>query len=350
MQFASDNWTGAAPEVIDAVVREAARSGAAYGASEMDRAAMARFAEFFEHEVAVFFVATGSAANALALAAVSKPAGAVFAHHESHVVEDEIGGVEFFADGARIIPVEGPLGKIDPAALTKALKRFVPGEVRTGQPVAVTITQQTELGTTYSPGEVAALAGIAGSRDMALHMDGARFAYALAQLGASPAEATWKAGVDILSFGATKNGCMAAEALVFFDTALAKQMEFIRKRAGHLFSKSRFVAAQFDAYLRDGLWLKLARHANAMADRLRAGLAAAPNAREAWATHGNEIFAVFRKVDAERLKKAGAAFYEWPEPHGLSVGLAGDEAIFRLVTAFATKPEDVDAFLAALRG
>jgi len=350
MQFASDNWTGAAPEIVDAVVREAARVGAAYGASEIDAAVEARFAEIFEHEAAVFFVATGSAANALALAAASKPAGGVFAHAESHIVEDEIGGVEFLAGGARVIPVEGPLGKLDPAALKAAVARFVPGSVRTGQPVAVTITQQTEMGTTYSPDEIRTIAAIAKGRDMPLHMDGARFAYALARLGISPAEMTWKAGVDILSFGATKNGCIAAEALVVFDPVLARDMPFIRKRAGHLFSKSRFVAAQFDAYFRDGLWLRLARHANAMGDRMRAGLAVVPNAREAWPTSGNEVFAVLRKADAERLKSAGAAFYDWPEPHGWNAGLSDDESIVRLVTAFSTRPEDVDAFLAVLRG
>ncbi len=349
MQFASDNWTGVAPAVIDAVVREAARSGASYGASEIDQAVEARFAEIFEHEVAVFFVATGSAANALALAAVSRPAGGVFAHAESHVVEDEIGGVEFLAGGARVIPVEGPLGKLDPAALKMAVARFVPGSVRTGQPIAVTITQQTEMGTVYSADEIHAIAAIAKQADMPLHMDGARFAYALAQLGITPAEMTWKAGIDILSFGATKNGCIAAEALVFFDAGLAKDMPFVRKRAGHLFSKSRFVAAQFDAYFRDGLWLDLARHANAMGDRLRAGLVAASNAREAWPTHGNEVFSVMRRADADRLQRGGATFYDWPEPHGAALGLRENEAIFRLVTAFSTRPEDVDAFLTHLR-
>jgi threonine aldolase len=349
MQFASDNWTGAAPEVIDAVVREAARSGAAYGASEIDKAVEARFSEIFEREVAVFFVATGSAANALAFAAVSRPAGAVFAHAESHILEDEIGGVEFLAGGARVVPVEGPLGKLDPAALKKAVARFAPGDVRAGQPTAVTITQQSEMGTIYSLAEIQALADIARGRGISLHMDGARFSYALARLGVTPAEMTWKAGVDILSFGATKNGCIAAEALVFFDPESAKDMPYICKRAGHLFSKSRFVAAQFDAYLRDGLWLRLARHANDMGERLRTGLAALPNARVAWPTNGNETFAVLRAKDAERLRMAGAAFYDWPEPHGYDARLAGDEMIVRLVTAFSTRPEDVDGFLSQLR-
>lgn len=350
MQFASDNWTGAAPEVVDALVREAGRSGAAYGASEIDKAVERRFSEIFERDVKVFFVATGSAANALALAAVSKPAGAVFAHAESHVIEDEIGGVEFLASGTRLIAVEGPLGKLDPVALRNALARFVPGDVRMGQPAAVTVTQQSEMGTVYSLDELRELSAIAKQRDVPVHMDGARFASALAQLGCTPAEMTWKAGIDILSFGATKNGCIAAEALVFFDAGRAKDMPFIRKRAGHLFSKSRFVAAQVEAYLRDGLWLKLARHANAMGERLRAGIAASPSARVAWPTGGNETFVVLRKSDAERLRAAGAAFYEWPEPRGYDARVGGDEALVRLVTAFSTRADDVDAFVSALSG
>jgi threonine aldolase len=181
---------------------------------------------------------------------------------------------------------------------------------------------------------------------MALHMDGARFANALASTNATPAAMTWQAGVDVLSFGGTKNGCIAAEALVFFDTALARDMPFIRKRAGQLFSKARFVAAQFDAYLRDGLWLDLARHANRMADRLRSGIARSGKAREAWPTVGNEVFAVLDRSDAERLTAEGAVFHEWTRTGGLAV--AGNEIVVRLVTAFATEPEAVDAFLEKL--
>ena len=349
MQFASDNWTGAAPEIIKAIADEAGRIGAAYGGSAVDRAAEARFAEIFEREVKVFFVATGSAANALALAAVSKPAGAVIAHTESHILEDELGGVEFFADGARVVPVGGAAGKIDPEELRRALTRFPQGSVRNGRPVAVTLTQQTELGTLYSTEELRAVASVAKERAIPLHMDGARFANAIAALDISPAEMTWKAGIDIVSFGGTKNGCIAAEALIFFDTKLAEDMPFIRKRAGQLFSKSRFIAAQFEAYLNDGLWLKLARHANAMAALLRQGLASASNARLAWPTQGNEIFVVLRRDDADRLQKAGAAFYDWPEPHGMSVGLRNGEEIYRFVTAFTTQPSDVEAFLKALQ-
>jgi threonine aldolase len=349
MQFASDNWAGAPPQIVEAIVAEAARSAAAYGGSPLDQAVAKRFCEIFERDVAVYFVATGSAANALALATVSRPAGVVFCHADSHIVEDEVGGVEFLAGGARVVAVEGPLAKLDPAALSRTIARFPPGSVRTGQPMAVSITQQTELGTAYGVDEIRAIAEVAKARDLPLHMDGARFANALAQSNASPAEMTWKAGVDILSFGATKNGCIAAEALVFFHPDMARDMPFLRKRSGHLFSKARFVAAQFDAYLRDGLWLDLARHANAMADRLRAGLARSAQAREAWATGGNEVFAVLKRADAARLREAGAAFHDWPQPlGGGSAEVGEDETIVRLVTAFSTQADEVDALLAAL--
>jgi threonine aldolase len=205
------------------------------------------------------------------------------------------------------------------------------------------------MGTVYNVDEIRAISEIASRRSVALHMDGARFASAVAQLGVTPAEITWKAGVDILSFGATKNGCIAAEAIVIFKHDLAKDMPYIRKRAGQLFSKSRFVAAQFDAYFRDGLWLNLARQANAMGARLRSGLASTANARVAWPTNGNETFAVMKKKDATRLRGMGAALYEWPQPHGFDGHLAGDEDVIRLVTAFSTRADEIDAFLTALR-
>jgi threonine aldolase len=347
MQFASDNWAGAAPEIVETVAREARRFGTAYGESELDRAVEARFSDIFEREVAVFFVATGSAANALAQCAFNKPGGVVFCHRESHMLEDECGGVEYLTGGARLVGADGALGKIEPEALRAAITRFAPGFVHSGQPMAVGITQQNEAGGVYAPDEIRAIAAVAEGRGLPLHMDGARFANALVHLGVTPAEMTWKSGVDILSFGATKNGCIAAEALVVFDPAKGAELPFLRKRAGQLFSKSRFIAAQFDAYFRDDLWLKLARHANAMAARLREALAAASEAREAWPTPGNEVFAVLKRAAAERLRAAGVTFYDWPAPHWAGLALAEDEALIRLVTSFATQTEDVDRFAAA---
>lgn len=348
MFFASDNRAGAPAEIVDAIASEAKRYGMAYGTSDIDRQVEARFSEIFEREVAVLFVATGTAANGLALAAVGKPAGAVFCHRESHVVEDEFGGTEFLTGGARLVPVDGPLGKIDPAKLDAAIGRFTSGLVHSGQAMAVSITQMSEAGTVYGVDEISAIADITHRHGLPLHMDGARFVNALVDLGVSPAEMSWRAGVDLLSFGATKNGCLAAEALVFFHPAHARDAKFLRQRSGHLFSKSRFVAAQLDAYFRDDLWLRLARNANEMGERLRAGLKASSSARLAWPTSGNETFAVMRKSEAERLRSAGAEFYGWINPYGSNVELAEDEEVSRLVTSFMTTPDDVDRFLALL--
>jgi threonine aldolase len=346
MQFASDNWAGAAPEVVEAIAREAARAAAAYGDSAIDKAVEKRFAEIFEREVAVFFVATGSAANGLAMAAVNKPGGVIFAHRDAHMIEGECGGVEYLTAGARLFGLDGDDGRIDAAALKCAIASVTPASEHHGQAMAVSITQQTEAGTAYSLDQIGAIAEIAKANDLPLHMDGARFANALVRSNATAAEMTWKAGVDILSFGATKNGCVAAEAIVFFDPSQARDMPFLRKRAGQLFSKSRFVAAQFDAYLRDGLWLRLARHANEMADRLRAGISRAAHAREVWATSGNEIFVAVRTPDAKRLAGEGAIFHEWTRTIG--VRLEAGETLLRLVTSFATTADEVDLFLKKL--
>ncbi len=347
MQFASDNWAGAAPEIVEAVVREAARSGAAYGTSDIDRAVEKRFSEIFEREVAVYFVATGSAANGLAMAAVNRPGGVIFCHRDAHMIEGhECGGVEYLTGGARLVGLDGADGRVDIRALERAIATVTPASEHYGQAMAVSISQLTEAGTLYSLDAIRATAAVAKANGIPLHMDGARFANALVQSNATPAEMTWKAGVDVLSFGATKNGCMAAEVLVFFDLARGADMPFLRKRAGHLFSKSRFIAAQFDAYLKDGLWLRLAGHANAMADRLRTGLAKTAHAREAWSTGGNEVFAVLSKPGATRLIEAGATFHEWTRTD--CVDLDEGEGVFRLVAAFSTSADEVDRFLQML--
>jgi len=351
MQFASDNQAGAAQEIIDAIAREASRFGVSYGESALDKAVRQRFSEIFEREVAVFFVATGSAANGLAMAAVNRPGGIAFCHRDSHMIEDECGGVEYLTGGARLHGLEGRLGKINPERLDQVIGAFDPTSVHGGQPMAVSITQQNEAGEIYEPREISTISSIAHKHRLPLHMDGARFANALVHLGVSPAEMTWKAGVDILSFGGTKNGCIGAEALVFFDLELARDAPFIRKRAGQLFSKSRFIAAQFDAYFNDGLWLRLARHANAMADRLREGIAGSSRIRQAWPTKGNEIFVVLSSSDAERLRKAGAMFHEWKPPaEGNALNMMDSDLLVRLVTAFSTQPKEIDSLLDALRG
>ena len=348
MNFASDNWAGAHPAIAQRLLAVSSGFAAPYGASELDQNIEQRFNELFEREVAVYFVGTGTAANSLALAAVNRPGGVSFCHREAHMLEDECGAPEFFTHGARLAAVDGEHGKIDPEHLRAEIGRFPPNFVHAGQPMAISITQATEIGTLYRADEIAAIAAIARSHGLPLHMDGARFANALVALGMTPAEMSWRLGVDIVSFGATKNGCWCAEALVFMNPDTAKDLPFIRKRAAQLFSKSRFIAAQFQAYLHDGLWLQLARHANAMADRLQQGIAASRNARLAWPTEANEVFAVMDKADAERLRANGAVFYPWNPPHAMPDLLTENDMLARLVTSFATEAAEVDRFIALL--
>lgn len=341
MIFASDNWAGVHPDIAAGLSKHAAGFHAAYGNGELDGRAKALFNEVFEKEVAVFFVATGTAANALALSSVNVVGGVSFCHREAHLVEDECGASEFLTGGARLCPVDGPKGRIDPAALENAIDRFPAEFLHAGRPMAVSITQATEIGTVYGLDELDAISAICRRRGLPLHMDGARFANALVSLGTTPAEITWKRGVDLLSFGATKNGCWCAEAVVLFDPAKAGEFAFIHKRAAQLFSKSRFVAAQFEAYFANDLWLRSARHANAMAQRL-AGAIKSPHSRLAWEPQANEVFLVLENSVRERIDREGVAYYDWHPPSFLAGKLEPGETICRFVTSFATEEAHVD--------
>ncbi len=350
MMFASDNWAGASPKVLDALSAAGRLPPLpAYGADPVTRRLEARFAALFERDVDVLLVATGTAANALSVAAFAPPWGQLLIHEEGHLAVDECGAPEFFA-GTRTVTLPGRHGKLDAADLAARLAVWPVG-VHHGKPAVVSIAEANESGRLYTPAEVAALAAAAHAHGLALHMDGARLANAVARLGCTPAEITWKAGVDVLSFGGTKGGCLAAEAIVCFVPGKREELEYRRKRAGHLISKHRLVAAQFEAWLDGGHWLDLAARANAMADRLAAGLAASNRARLAWEPQANEVFAIMAPATAAALEAAGARFYDWS-----TAGLAAEdrprpgEALYRLVTSFATTPEEVDAFLAALAG
>ncbi len=260
------------------------------------------------------------------------------------MIEDECGAPEYFTGGARLHPIDGAHGRIDPELLKRELKRFNPAFVHAGQPMAVSITQATEVGTLYQPEHIAAISKICRDAGLPLHMDGARFANALVSLDMTPAEMTWKQGVDIVSFGGTKNGCWCAEALVFMDPARARDLPFIRKRAAQLFSKTRFVAAQFDAYLQDNLWLELARHSNALATRLAGHINASSQMRLAWKPEANEVFAIMKQSVYDRLRNAGAIFYDWNPPHSEVNRISDGEIFARFVTSFANTEEDVDRF------
>jgi len=344
--FASDNAAGIAPEILDAIRRANSGYALGYGNDEWTKRVERRLAEVFEREVAVFLVPSGTVANALALAHVTPPWGAVLCHEHSHIAVDECGAPEFFGGGIKLIGLSGGAGKISPKTLRDALDQGQWGGPHHVSPAALSLSQATESGTIYRAGEIKELSDIAHERGLAVHVDGARLGNALARMNVSPAEATWKAGADVLSFGATKGGAMGAEAVVFFDPARGANMLDRRKRGGALLSKHRFIAVQIEAFLAGDLWLKLARHANDMADRLAAGLSAAGCA-PVWPVEANEVFAPITRDADKRLKAAGAVYHEWP---ALGVAMPGDRVLIRLVTSFQTTADDVDRFLRTLRG
>jgi threonine aldolase len=345
MNFASDNAAGIAPEILDAIARANAGPALAYGRDPWTERVERRFAEVFEHEVAVFLVPTGTAANALALAHLAPPWGAVLCHEQAHIATDECGAPEFFGAGLKLIGLAGEAGKIAPATLLGALEGREWGGPHHVRPAVLSLSQATEAGTIYRPQEIRQLADIAHAHGLAVHVDGARIGNALARMNVSLAEITWKAGVDVLSFGATKGGAMGAEAVIFFDPARGAYMQDRRKRGGALASKHRFIAAQMEAYLADDLWLKLSRHANTMADLLAEGLTAV-GCKPVWPVEANEIFAPITLEADKRLKAAGAMYYPWP---GEAPGIAAEKILVRLVTSFQTTRDDVEKFLAVLR-
>jgi threonine aldolase len=346
MNFASDNTAGIAPDILQTLVSGNDGFAMGYGNDDVTRAVERRIGEIFERDAAVFLVPTGTAANALALAHISPPWGAVFAHSEAHILTDECGAPEFFGGGLKLVGMPGVGCKVAPETLSETVSRYEGHAPHQVIPAAFSFAQASEAGTIYRPDEIAALAKIAHARGMKVHMDGARFTNALVRMNASPAEITWRAGVDVLSFGATKAGALAAEAVVFFDKALAAHMAERRKRAGHLLSKHRFLALQFDAFLSNDCWLRLARHANAMADRLAAGLAAVGRPA-VWPVEANLVFIVLPNTVAERLKAAGARFYvRHSESLPDSIKVAPDQCVIRLVASFATRDDEVDRFVA----
>ena len=334
MRFLSDNTATACPEILAAI--QAANHGLApaYGDDEWTQRLDAVLSAHFGTPVRAFAVTTGTAANSLALATLSPPYGAIFAHHEAHVAVDECGAPGFFSGGAQLVLLPGAHGKLDAATVEAALAAH-PRHLHSVQPAALSLTQATELGTSYTPAEVARICELAHAQGLKVHMDGARFANALAFLDCHPGDVTWRAGVDVLSFGATKNGALTAEAVVFFDRALVKDFELRRKRAGHLLSKSRYVSAQLLAYVESGVWKRNAERSNALARRIGTAAGAALK-------HPVEANEVFLELGVERrqaLRAAGFEFYDWgAEPLG--------EA--RIVVSWDQPERDVQALCEAL--
>lgn len=342
MFFTSDNASGAAPEIMAALARANDGFARSYGADDIMTRVTARVREVFEHpEAAVFLVPTGTAANSLALALYAQPWSAVFAHSDAHIAVDECGAPEFYTNGAKLVGVAGAHGKMTPDTLLQALGRVGEAGVHGVQRGMVSITNVTEAGTVYTPAEVAALVVVAKAKGLPCHLDGARFTNALIATGATAAQMTWKSGIDVVSFGGTKNGCLGVEAVVIFDPTKAWEFELRRKRGGHLFSKHRFLSAQMEAYLTDDLWLRLATHANAMSARLAQGLGRIPSITLHHPVQANMMFPEWPAGLHAFAESKGAAYYPFPAPEGREAA--------RLVTSWNTSEAEVDGLLAVLR-
>jgi threonine aldolase len=339
--FSSDHVAPACDAILAAVNQANQGFVTSYGGDDLTAKLQSMASDLFEKQVAIFPVISGTAANALALSQIVPPYGAIYCYEAAHIVTDEAGAPAFFSGGAQLVGFPAADGKIRPEQLTNAVAYAEDLGIHHVKPGAVTLTQATEWGTVYRLKEIAAISEAARQHELPVHMDGARFANALAHLGCTPAEATWKCGVDVLSLGATKNGALGADAVVFFEPAMARDFERRRKRAGHLMSKLRFVSAQLIAYLKNGLWLENARHANAMALRMAEGLKRIPNAKLLHPVEANELFVVLPEETVDKLEMQGFYFYRWPL-HAAESGVT-----IRLVTCFATLSADVDEFIAA---
>jgi threonine aldolase len=334
--FRSDNVSGAAPEILDAIVAASAGTASPYGDDDYTRRMVQRFSAVFERPVQVFPVTTGTGANSVALAAIANPYGAIYCHETAHINVYECGAPEFFT-GAKLVGLPGRDFKLDPAALDAALALAGRGNPTRVQPFALNVTQPTDFGTLYSVDEVAALAGVARRHGLRVHMDGARFANAVAALGCSPADLTWRAGVDVLTLGATKNGAINAEAVVVFDESLAASIPYRMKRGGQVLSKARFVSAQLERYLADDRWLERARRANALAADLARRLQAIPGVSLVAPVDINMLFLRMPDAAVEALNRGPFQYYK----------LGHD---VRLVCRADQEPEGIDALVECVRG
>ena len=337
INFRSDNEAPVAPEIMAAISSVNHGSAYSYGADVVSGQLSQKFSRLFECDVLVFPVATGTAANALALGHVTPPYGAIYCGEQAHVFVDECGAAGFYAGGAMIRTLTDVEGKITPEVFAQALSDYGAHGDHEAQPAALTVAQTTECGTLYKPDELSALAKIAKQHGMVLHMDGARFANAVSALGCAPADITWRVGVDVLSFGATKNGALAAEAVIFFRPNLAIEFGRQRMRGGHLLSKMRYVSAQLTAYIEDSLWLSLASRANYAAQQLANGLSKLRGVEMCYPVEGNAVFACLPEVMIEGLIEDGFLFHRWP----------GRKGMVRLMCPYTLSEQDIDCFLEA---
>lgn len=349
MWFTSDNAGPAAPEIIAAITACNSGYAASYGADDAMERVKTRLRIIFETpEAEIYLVPTGTAANALALATYAQPWSAIYCSDHAHVEWDECGAPEFYTGGAKMALVDGKNGKINVDALRDALAGGTQTDVHQVQRGMLTLTNATELGAVYTPSEVAALCALAKNYDLPCHMDGARFANAIVSADCTPAEMTWKAGIDVLSFGGTKNGCMGVEAVILFDPKKAWEFELRRKRAGHLFSKHRYLSSQMEAYLKDDLWLSLAQSANTAASTLQSGLKSAGK-KIIYGRDANMVFAKWSRAEHTRMMNGGAKYYLWPHTATLD-GDPDEDLACRIVCNWATRSDEISAFTQLARG
>ncbi len=336
-QFASDNYAGMCPEVMK-VVEEANNTGheVSYGDDQWTQLVCDRVRELFETDCEVFFVFNGTAANSLSLAALCQSYHSVLCHEVAHIETDECGGPEFFSNGSKLLILKGENGKVDPDEIERVLTRRT--DIHYPKPKVLSVTQSTELGTVYSVEELRAVTAIAKRHSLRVHMDGARFANAVASLGVSPADITWRSGVDVLCFGGTKNGLPIGEMVVFFNHALAEDFAYRVKQAGQLCSKMRFISAPWLGLLDDDLWLKNAQNANTMAQRLYDGLRDIDGIELMFPRESNAVFANMPVAIKDAMHKLGWVFYSF-------IGQGG----CRLMCSWDTKPETVNKFLVDLK-
>lgn len=348
MKFASDNIAGVAPQVMEAMAKANNATHPSYGNDEITHRAVQMVRDVFEApEAAVYFVATGTAANALALSTLTNPWNGIYCHRTAHIETDECGAPEFYTGGAKLVLVDGQDGLIEPDKLATKLAQAESLGVHGVQRGAVSITSATERGTIYGLDHIQEITTIAKSYGLPVHLDGARFANAMQRLGCTAAEMTWKSGIDVVSFGATKNGAMNVEAVVFFDPKHAWEFELRRKRGAHLFSKHRFLSSQMIGYLENDLWLSLASHANAACDRLVAGLHASAHATLLHPAQANMCFATMTRGTHNRLMDAGA-YYGIEDPGACLEGDPNEQLICRLVCHWNTEHSEIDQFLELL--
>jgi len=351
LNFRSDNESPAAPAILAALQEANHGSAWAYAEDSWSTRLDAAFSDLFGTRVTALPLSTGTVANSIALASVTPPWGSVYCHRNAHILNDESGAPEFFGNGLRLVPMSGTNGKFDAASLEEAVRSTAGHGVHSYQATAVSLTQSTEAGTVYQPEEIAAICATAARLELHTHLDGARFGNAVAALGCEPAAVTWQAGIQLMSFGASKNGCMAAEALLIFDSPgssgpgfsshdLQERAERLRKRSGHLLSKMRYVSAQLLAYIEDGLWLNLAGHANAQATRFAAAVEAHPAAELEYPVEANEVFVRWSAAGFAALEQAGVQFLTWP----------GRDDLARFVFAHCTPPVETEALCQALEG